>query len=64
MAQNELWDKQQKIQIQIIEINTAVFFITKICNPQSELQRHVRWFYVLRLMNILKQTIQMKPLQQ
>ena len=44
MAQNELWDKQQKIQIQIIEINTAVFFITKICNPQSELQRHVRWF--------------------
>ena len=44
MAQNELWDKKQKIQIQIIEINTAVFFTTKIFHPQSELQRHVRWF--------------------
>ena len=44
MAQNELWDKQQKIQIQIIEINTAVFFIIKICNPQSGLQRQVRLF--------------------
>ena len=44
MAQNELWDKQQKIQIQIIEINTVVLFITKIFHPQSELQRQVRLF--------------------